>query len=96
MKKLIQIHEQFNTVYKISIDMDVTIGSNFYNTDTYNIQGVFDTFTKASKLTIVQIDSYGHTGLERKELSKWCKKNGYDYKEIKKYIINNLKVKNKN
>ena len=92
--KTIQIQKQFNTVYGLSIDIDVTIGSNFYNRSTYNIQGLYNTLTKKTKnLSIVEIDSHRYTKSEQQELSKWCKKNGYDYIEMVDYIIKNINKK---
>ena len=76
--KTIQIQKQFNTVYGLAIDIDVTIGSNFFNRSTYNIQGLYNTRTKKAKnLFIVEIDNHRYTKSEKQELSKWCKKNGF-------------------
>ena len=92
--KNIQINKQRNEVYTgIDIDIDVTIGSNFYNRSIYNIRGLYNTITKKAKLTIVEIDSHRYIKGHPQKLLKWCKKSGYDYEEMLDYIINNFKYK---
>ena len=84
--KNIQINKHRNEVYTgIAIDIDVTIGSNFYN-----IRGLYNTSTKKAKLTIVEIDSHRYLKSNPQELLKWCKKSGYDYTEMVDYIIKNI------
>lgn len=98
--KNIQINKQRNLVYTgLAIDIDVTIGSNFYNRSIYNIRGIYNTITKKAELSIVglsyplEIDSHRYTMSEKQDLSIFCKKNGYDYEEMLDYIINNFKNK---
>ena len=88
--KNIQINKQRNLVYTgLAIDIDVTIGSNFFNTSLYNIRGVYNTLTKKAKLRIAEIDYHRYKMSDELDLSIFCKKNGYDYTEMVEYIINN-------
>ena len=89
--KNIQIKKQRNRVYTgLAIDIDVTIGSNFFNTSIYNIRGLYNTFTKIAKLRIVEIDYHRYKMSDELDLSIFCKKKGYDYEEMLDYIIKNI------
>ena len=86
----IQITEQFNEVYNLSIDIDVII-----NGQTFNIYGHINLDSYKAELYIVETDSYGLRSIgegSNVELSEWCLRHGHDYEELKDYIINNIEL----
>jgi translation elongation factor EF-4 len=85
----IQITEQFNEVYNLSIDIDVII-----NGQKFNIYGHINLDTYKAELYIVDMET--HTlmtkDMREVELSEWCLRHGHDYEELKDYIINNIEL----
>ena len=86
----IQILNQDNQVYNLSIDIDVII-----NGQTFNVYGDVNLDNYEAEMHIVETDGYGLSAIgegSRMELSEWCLKHGHDYKELKDYIINYIEL----
>ena len=79
----LKITKQRNESNEISIDMDIMInGQKYHLTGYVNFQEYDGEIEIAKMLTGRVIDDY-------KDLYDFCDEVGYDYHEIKDYIINN-------